>query len=176
MAAVGVWTGRRRQKYAADGQPAAKTCRTLLVQSQVRHVSRLPGATGTYSIQCPWSKHRKTRRLNLLKSLPGTLSRRERLYYEDEVDIHLNPKIGLDWMGYGQQKEAMTPGKNQKRYLAGALDVRSGEITWVEADHKTSYLFLDLLDKLCQRYPEVQRFHLGALDSGQALTSDCFGG
>jgi len=111
-------------------------------------------------VQCPWSKGRKTRRLNRLKGLLDTLPRGERLFYEDEVDIHLNPKIGLDWTGYGQQKEAMTPGKNQKRYLAGALDVRSGEITWVEADHKTSYLFLDLLDKLCQRYPEVQRFHL----------------
>jgi len=40
--------------------------------------------------------------------------------YEDEVDIHLNPKIGLDWMGLGQQKEVVTPGKNVKRYLAGA--------------------------------------------------------
>jgi hypothetical protein len=34
--------------------------------------------------------------------------------YEDEVDIHLNPKIGPDWMTRGQQKEVMTPGKNEK--------------------------------------------------------------
>jgi hypothetical protein len=26
----------------------------------------------------------------------------------------------------GQQKEVRTPGKNEKRYLAGALDLRTG--------------------------------------------------
>ena len=29
--------------------------------------------------------------------------------HADEVDIHLNPKIGLDWMLPGQQKEVLTP-------------------------------------------------------------------
>src|SRR5215471_3388374 len=84
-------------------------------------------------VLCPWAKARKTRRLNYLKSLIATLPRKERIFYEDEVDIHLNPKIGLDWMGYGQQKDALTPGKNEKRYLAGALDVRTGVILWVAA-------------------------------------------
>ena len=45
--------------------------------------------------------------------------------YEDEVDIHLNPKIGLDWMVTGQQKEVLTPGQNEKRYLAGALNAKN---------------------------------------------------
>ena len=40
--------------------------------------------------------------------------------FVDEVDIHLNPKIGPDWMLRGQQKTVPTPGQNQKRYLAGA--------------------------------------------------------
>jgi hypothetical protein len=31
------------------------------------------------------------------------LPRDEAAVYEDEVDIHLNPKIGYDWTGYGQQ-------------------------------------------------------------------------
>ena len=61
------------------------------------------------------------------------LPRDEVAVYEDEVDIHLNPKIGLDWMGHGQQKEVLTPGQNEKRYLAGALDVRSNQVVWVEA-------------------------------------------
>jgi hypothetical protein len=39
-------------------------------------------------------------------------------------------------MGLGQQKEVMTPGQNEKRYLAGAMDVRTGEIHWVEAEKK----------------------------------------
>jgi transposase len=111
-------------------------------------------------VLCPWAKGRKTRRLNALQKLIATLPRNERIFYEDEVDIHLNPKIGPDWMGHGQQKEVLTPGKNQKRYLAGALDVRSGVLTWVEGVHKTSYLFLDLLDKLRKKYPDAKVLHL----------------
>jgi transposase len=111
-------------------------------------------------VQCPWAKARKTRRLNQLKHLIATLPRKERIFYEDEVDIHLNPKIGLDWMGHGQQKEVLTPGKNEKRYLAGALEVRSGVLIWVEGVRKTSYLFLDLLDELRKRYPQARRLHL----------------
>jgi transposase len=94
-------------------------------------------------VGCPWSKAAKTRRLNALGELLATLPRRARAFYEDEVDIHLNPKIGLDWMVQGQQKEVLTPGKNEKRYLAGALDVRTRVVIWVEGDRKTSYLILD---------------------------------
>ena len=71
-------------------------------------------------VGCPWHPARKTRRLNELHRLVEGLSRRDVLVYEDEVDVHLNPKIGLDWMGKGQQKDVMTPGQNDKRYLAGA--------------------------------------------------------
>ena len=39
----------------------------------------------------------------------------------------------------------MTPGKNVKRYLAGALDVRTGEVHWVEGAEKNSWLFVRLL-------------------------------
>ena len=97
--------------------------------------------------------------------------RRERAFYEDEVDIHLNPKIGLDWMAEGQQKEVATPGQNEKRYLAGALDVRTGVVTWVAGQRKTSYLFLDLLDELVRRYPRARRLHL-ILDNYRIHKSD----
>jgi transposase len=82
------------------------------------------------------------------------------LFYEDEVDIHLNPKVGLDWMVSGQQKEVPKPGKNEKRYLAGALDIRTGVVTWVEGLVKTRYSFLDLLDRLLKDYPHTKRLHL----------------
>ena len=72
--------------------------------------------------------------------------------YEDEVDIHLNPKIGLDWMGRGQQKEVQTPGQNVKRYLAGALDPRTGQLHWVQGlcCKIQCVLFLTLLNHLLQ--------------------------
>ncbi len=62
--------------------------------------------------------------MNAIWNVLATLPPRQVAVYEDEVDIHLNPKIGLDWMGCGQQKEVLTPGQNVKRYLAGALDTR----------------------------------------------------
>ena len=111
-------------------------------------------------VKCPWFPAVKTRRINELQRLIATLPQREVVVYEDEVDVHLNPKIGLDWMGHGQQKEAMTPGKNEKRYLAGALDVRTGEIHWVEAKEKNSYLFWDLLCKLTKVYAQAKVIHV----------------
>jgi hypothetical protein len=66
----------------------------------------------------------------------------------------LNPKIGLDWMVRGQQKTARTPGQDQKRYRAGALDARTGRLTWVEGPRKTGLLFLQLLYRLVTRATE----------------------
>jgi transposase len=109
---------------------------------------------------CPWSRRRKNRRLQQIRQLLAGLPADEVAVYEDEVDIHLNPKIGCDWMGYGQQKEAQTPGQNHKRYLAGALDVGSGEVLWVEAEHKDSWLFVRLLGLLHQRYPQAAKIHV----------------
>jgi transposase len=122
-------------------------------------------------VGCPWSQAAKTRRLNRIQELLATLPRRERAFYEDEVDIHLNPKVGWDWMVEGQQKDVQTPGKNQKRYLAGALEVRTRVIIWVEGERKTSYLFLDLLDKLRKQYADAPRLHL-ILDNYRIHSSD----
>lgn len=111
-------------------------------------------------VRCPWSTTAQTRRLNQIRTLLWTLPRGHVAVYEDEVDVHLNPKIGLDWMGLGQQKEVMTPGKNQKRYLAGGLDARTRRLVWVEGERKTSALFLDLLDKLLETYPQAKVIHV----------------
>jgi transposase len=149
--------------------------RELLIETMVRktgtriHVTTMSRALALIkarrgkprpTVKCPWHPAVKTRRLNKIAQLVASLPRKEVAVYEDEVDIHLNPKIGLDWMGLGQQKEAVTPGKNQKRYLAGALDVRTGEIHWVEAQKKDAWLFLDLLKKLTVVYARAKVIHV----------------
>ena len=149
--------------------------RELLVETMVRktgvriHVATMSRALALIRarranprprVKCPWHPAAKTRRLNALFGLIVTLPRNEVAFYEDEVDIHLNPKIGLDWMGRGQQKDALTPGQNQKRYLAGAMNIRTREIHWVEADKKDSWLFLDILKALTVAYPTARRIHL----------------
>ena len=104
-------------------------------------------------VRCPWSKRRKRRRLRQIQDIVERASDKEVVYYEDEVDIHLNPKIGEDWMARSQQKEVVTPGKNVKRYLAGALNHKTGELVWVESETKDTMLFITLLWKLLHMHP-----------------------
>jgi transposase len=112
------------------------------------------------TVHCPWSPIAKGRRLAEIRRVLDTLPRNHAAFYEDEVDIHLNPKIGLDWMVKGQQKEVVTPGKNVKRYLAGAWDVRSGMLAWVEGERKTSALFITLLHRLRKTNPQAAVIHV----------------
>jgi len=112
-------------------------------------------------VGCPWSKHRRTRRMNEIRRLREQLQPAEVLLYEDEVDIHLNPKIGSDWMLEGQQKTVLTPGQNQKRYLAGAVNQATGRLSWVEGCRKTSSLVIELIDQLVKRaYARATVIHI----------------
>lgn len=111
-------------------------------------------------VACPWSQQAKNRRLRRIRDLLENLPEDEVAVYADEVDIHLNPKIGPDWMVRGQQKEVSTPGENQKRYLAGAQDASTGELIWVEGDSKNSLLFIRLLWELVNHYPHAKAIHV----------------
>lgn len=122
-------------------------------------------------VRCPWSQAAKNRRLGMIRRLVESLPRGHIAVYEDEVDIHLNPKVGLDWMGYGQQKEVLTPGQNVKRYLAGAMNAKTGRLTWVEGDRKNSLLFIRLLHELRKAYPEAKVIHV-VLDNYRIHSSE----
>jgi hypothetical protein len=61
--------------------------------------------------------------------------------------------MGCQWMPADTQVEVMTPGKNEKRYLAGAWDVRTGKVQHVVWYRKQASLFVDLLEKLETSYP-----------------------
>lgn len=111
-------------------------------------------------VRCPWSKQARTRRINAIRKVVKNLPAAHVAVYEDEVDIHLNPKIGLDWMVCGQQKEVVTPGQNVKRYMAGAMDAVTGRLVWVEGERKTSALFIRLLQKLLKCYGDNTVIHI----------------
>jgi len=113
------------------------------------------------TVCCPWSKRKRQAHLRRLHALVEALPRSEPVLYEDEVDIHLNPKIGADWMLPGRQKRVRTPGQNEKRYIAGALDARDGTIHFVEATRKNSALFIELMRHLALTvYTRARRIHL----------------
>jgi transposase len=111
-------------------------------------------------VRCPWPKRAKNRRMRDIQALLDDLPPEEVAVYQDEVDVHLNPKIGLDWMNRGQQKEVVTPGKNRKRYLAGAMNAKEGLLTVVEGEGKNSWLFVGLLGALVEDYPLATRIHV----------------
>jgi putative transposase len=77
----------------------------------------------------------------------------EAIVFADELDIHLLPKVGCAWMPQGTQVEVMTPGQNQKHYLAGGLDLATGTLHYCLGGRKTNALFRHLLSVLDERYP-----------------------
>lgn len=111
-------------------------------------------------VRCPWPKRRRQRRLAQLRRLLEGLGEGELAYYEDEVDIQLNPKLGLDWMNRGDRKYVVTPGQNEKCYLAGAMDSRTGKLIWVGGMRKNSLLFIDLVEELVRRHREASVIHI----------------
>jgi len=80
------------------------------------------------------------------------LSPKEVLLFADELDIHLLPKVGYQWMKKGEQVEVMTPGTNEKNYLAGALDIVTGRVLQCVWFRKVNGLFIDLLKKIDRAY------------------------
>lgn len=111
-------------------------------------------------VACPWPSWKRKSALRQLRKLAAASSIDEPVFYEDEMDIHLNPKIGPDWTLPGQRRLVVTPGKNEKRYAAGAMHAGTGRITWVIGVKKTSALFCDLVAALVASYRRAKRIHL----------------
>jgi transposase len=128
--------------------------------SRVLHQIRARRGRPRPTVRPPHGRSPKRWRLYRIRQLLQELPSDEVAVYADEVDIHLNPKIGWDWMAYGQQKKVPTPGQNRKRYLAGALDATTEELIWVSGAHKDSALFIRLLVKLWHRYPKARVLHV----------------
>ncbi len=111
-------------------------------------------------VLCPWKRERRELVLRQIRNLEARASSDEPVLYVDEVDIHKNPKVGRDWMLRGDQRRLVTPGKNEKFYLAGALDVLTGRVHAVGDFAKNSSLFCQLLVELARRFPRARRIHL----------------
>jgi len=102
----------------------------------------------------------RRRILNEIDRLVESADTEDEVFYLDEADIDLNPRIGATYMRRGKQLVVLTPGKNVKRYVAGALNARSGKVVHVVAERKNSDLFLALVDALRRAYRRAKRIHL----------------
>jgi len=93
----------------------------------------------------------------LLRNLPAN----ETAVFQDEVDVNTNPKIGAMWMPKGRQAEVPTPGTNVKRYLAGSLHWRTGQLLLSRpGKRRNADLFLAHLDELRRRLRRYRVIHV----------------
>jgi len=105
----------------------------------------------------------RPRILRNLRLLLRNLRSDETAVFEDEVDVNTNPKIGSMWMVRGQQAKVETPGNNEKRYLAGSLNWRTGDLIATEGlkgEGRNSALFLRHLEDVRTRLRCYRRIHV----------------
>lgn len=103
----------------------------------------------------------RARRLAEIRAIIEQLRPSDAFFWCDELDVHLLAKVGYQWMLEGTQTEIPTPGKNQKQYLAAALDYRTGQIHYIVGKKKNNALFrqlLQILENICG--PKVKRIFL----------------
>lgn len=130
----------------------AATVRRWLGQIDIRWRRARP----TLHIRDP----RKAERMQAINQALDNRQAHTEVFYVDEADIDLNPRIAPAWRVRGEQEAIPTPGKNQKRYLAGALHVRTGKVVWCEWERKNSLLFIHLLHTLNKTYRRAKRIML----------------
>jgi putative transposase len=111
----------------------------------------------------PPNEEERATRLAELRALLEGLPADETAVWQDEVEVHTNPKIGRMWMPKGKQATVPTPGTNRKGHLAGSIHWRTGQVFVTEAAPKqgrNSKLFLAHLDDLRRRLRRYKKVHV----------------
>jgi transposase len=77
------------------------------------------------------------------------------ILYADEARIQLLPLIRAMWHWVGQQIHVPTPGTNVTRALFGALNIRTGQWTYLVREHLRKEDFIAFLEHLLAAYPVI---------------------
>jgi putative transposase len=148
------------------------SCVTLAAQLQVQRGIKVSSSTlrrWLHRLGWVWKRAQvvardddpeRVAKLAGLRHTLETLGKRAILLFADELDLHLLPKVGYQWMPQGETVQVVTPGQNQKHYLAGALELRTGRIVHCTGFRKTNVLFRALLDTLERRYSKARFDHV----------------
>jgi transposase len=141
------------------------SCATLALQLQAQRGISLSAETMRrclHALDWVWKRAQlaaqdndpeRAAKLARIRRVFERLGPREALLFSDELDLHLLPKVGAQWMPRATQVEVMTPGRNEQRHLAGALALRTGRVYHRLWFRKVNGLFLDLLNLLDSVYP-----------------------
>lgn len=103
---------------------------------------------------------RRAYRLRRIRELLRDLPADEAAVFEDEVDLNLNPEIGCMWMARGEQAEVATPGTNVKRYMAGSISWRTGELVETLGTRRDAAPFVRHLDDLRRHFRRYRVIHV----------------
>jgi transposase len=141
------------------------SCATLAIEMRAQRGVQVSAATirrWLHQLGWVWKRAKlvardddaeRTGKLARIRFCVETLGQRAVLLFADELDIHLLPKVGYQWMPKGETLEVITPGQNEKRYLAAALDHLTGCVVSCVGERKTAALFLELLRAVDAAYP-----------------------
>jgi len=72
---------------------------------------------------------------------------------EDETHINLLPWVRSTWIPKGQRQHVMTPGKNRRRTIFGAVDLASGRLLYQVTRKAVSATFTGFCEHLLAAYP-----------------------
>ena len=147
-------------------------CATVVVLMMELHQVRLSGETirrwlhqtnlvwrrprPVIGLQDPLYQAKRAHIRRVLMSVPQS----EAIVFTDEVDINTNPKIGSMWMERGKQALVQTPGNNDKRYLAGSLNWRSGHLIATAGLRRNGQLFVAHLEDLRRHFRCYRKIHV----------------
>ena len=156
------------------------SCATLAAQMEVQRRVAVSSATirrWLHQLGWVWKRAKLVARdddperiakLARIRFCVENLGQQAALLFADELDIHLLPKVGYQWMPKGEVVEVVTPGVNQKRYLAAALDALTGKVISCIGERKTRGLFLELLKA-------IEASYAGATYKRVVVVADNFG-
>jgi transposase len=74
---------------------------------------------------------------------------------EDETRINLLPWVRATWILRGQRQQIMTPGKNRRRTIFGAVDLRAGRFSYQVTRKAISATFTTFCEHLLAAYPQA---------------------
>jgi transposase len=141
------------------------SCATLAMTLQAKHEIEVSAETvrrWLHEIGWVWKRAKlvakdddphRVARLARIRFQHEHLRAHEVMVFADELDIHLLPKVGAAWMLQGTQDKIMTPGTNEKYYLAGTLHLATGKVLYCLGPRKNNGLFRALLTLLDHTYP-----------------------
>jgi len=72
---------------------------------------------------------------------------------EDETHVNLLPWVRATWIPHGQRQEVMTPGRNRRRTIFGAVDLAFGRSFYQVTRKAVSATFTAFCEQLLAAYP-----------------------